>query len=140
VVLLAKTLTTGLTITTGGSAGVLIPSMVLGGLAGTLTAQLRAVAGVEGLDPPLFTVVGIASALVAVVGVPLAAIALVFEAFGRAYGPPAILACGLTYFMTLRFKVYQAQRIDESAANMREVPVTAPDTDATRPETRRSRP
>ena len=54
--------------------------------------------------------VGIASALVAVIGVPLAAIALVIEVFGSAYGPPAILACGLTYVLTVRIRVYQTQR------------------------------
>ncbi|MDQ3033445.1 MAG: chloride channel protein [Myxococcota bacterium] len=109
-VLLAKLLTTGLTITSGGSAGLLVPSMVLGGISGALTAHGVNLSGIATLDPALFAVVGIASALVAVVGVPLAAIALVFEVFGRVFGPPAILACGLTYLVTLKFKVYEAQR------------------------------
>ena len=51
-----------------------------------------------GLTAVFAVPVGIASALVAVVGVPLAAIALVFEVFGRVFGPPAILACGLTFY------------------------------------------
>lgn len=109
-VLFAKVLTTGLTITSGGSAGLLVPSMVLGGISGALTAHGVNMTGIATLDPALFGVVGIASALVAVVGVPLAAIALVFEVFGRVFGPPAILACGLTYLVTLKFKVYAAQR------------------------------
>lgn len=110
VVLLAKMVTTGLTITTGGSAGLLVPSMVLGGLGGALTAHGINATEIAHLDPALFAVVGIASSLVAVVGVPLAAIALVFEVFGRVFGPPAILACGLTYLVTLKFKVYEARR------------------------------
>lgn len=110
VVLVAKVLTTGLTITSGGSAGLLVPSMVLGGVSGALTAHVVSWSGLVTLDPALFAVVGIASALVAVVGVPLAAIALVFEVFGRVFGPPAILACGLTYLVTLKFKVYESQR------------------------------
>ena len=67
-----------------------------------------------GLDPALFAVVGIASALVAVIGVPLASIALVLEVFGKAYGPPAILACGVTYLLTLKFTLYESQRMSPS--------------------------
>lgn len=57
-------------------------------------------------DPSLFVVVGVASALVALVGVPMAAIAMSLELFGPQYGPPTILACGLTYVLTLRLSVY----------------------------------
>ena len=120
VVLVAKLLATGLTITTGGSAGMLVPSMVLGGLGGAITAQLINASGIATLDPALFAVVGISSALVAVVGVPLAAIALVFEVFGRVFGPPAILACGLTYLLTLKFKVYEARSAEH-------LPIAAPE-------------
>lgn len=112
-VLVGKGLTTGLTLTGGGSAGMLIPSMVLGGVSGALTAQVLLATGLAppGLDPALFAVVGIASSLVAVIGVPLASIALVLEVFGAAYGPPAILACGVTYLLTLRLSIYKTQRM-----------------------------
>lgn len=106
-----KLLTTGFTVQSGGSAGMLIPSMVLGGVSGAATAQLLAsVTGTGPADVTVFVVVGIASALVAVVGVPLAAIALVLEVFGSAYGPPAVLACCVTYVLTLRLSVYNEQR------------------------------
>lgn len=113
VLLVGKMLTTGFTIGSGGSAGMLIPSMFLGGVSGRLTAELLVAVGLApaGTDPVIFVVVGIASALVAVVGVPLAAIALVLEVFGRTYGPPAALACGMTYVLTLRIKVYKTQRL-----------------------------
>ncbi|MEZ4366846.1 MAG: chloride channel protein [Kofleriaceae bacterium] len=112
-VLVGKMLTTGFTIGSGGSAGMLIPAMVLGGVSGRLTAELLVGAGVmsASLDPTIFVVVGIASALVAVIGVPLAAIALVLEVFGKTYGPAAALACGMTYVLTLRIKVYSGQRM-----------------------------
>lgn len=134
VVLVGKALTTGLTLGGGGSAGVLIPSMYLGGVSGALTAQLLVLSGLApvGLDPALFAVVGIASALVAVIGVPLAAITLVLEVFGAAYGPPAILACGLTYLLTLRLTIYESQRMspdpegDETGARAPEAPGAAP--------------
>ena len=44
----------------------------------------------------------------------LAAIALVLEVFGKSFGPPAILACGVTYLLTLKFKIYDAQRSSPS--------------------------
>lgn len=105
-----KMLTTGLTVQSGGSAGFLIPSMFLGGVSGAATHGLLVEIGLMGnVDVALFVVVGIASALVAMVGVPLAAIALVLEVFGAPYGPPAILACGVTYVLTLRLTVYEGQ-------------------------------
>lgn len=108
---LAKMLTTGLTVQSGGSAGLLIPSMFLGGVSGAAMGRLLEVLGLfEGQDLAVFVVVGIASALVAMVGVPMAAIALVLEIFGTPYGPPAILACGVTYVLTLRLSVYGQER------------------------------
>ncbi len=109
-VVAGKLLTTGFTIQSGGSAGMLIPSMVLGGVSGAATARLlEATTGLAEVDVGLFVVVGIASALVAVVGVPLAAIALALEVFGSEYGPPAVLACGVTYVLTLRLSIYREQ-------------------------------
>lgn len=109
-ILLGKAITTALTMAGRGSAGMLVPSMFLGGVAGALVAKLVNLSGLTHLDPALFTVVGIGSSLVAVIGVPLAAIALVFEVFGKAFGPPAIVACGVTYLVTLRIKIYKYQR------------------------------
>ena len=111
VALAGRMVTTGLTIQSGGSAGLLIPAMVMGGMGGGVVARIIDLTGVFGpLDVSPFVVSGIASALVAVVGVPLAAIALVLEVFGAAYGPPAILAVGVTYVLTVRFTVYRTQR------------------------------
>lgn len=110
ILLLAKMLTTGLTVQSGGSAGLLIPSMFLGGVSGAAMGRVLEGLGLfSGQDTAVFVVVGIASALVAMVGVPMAAIALVLEIFGTPYGPPAILACGVTYVLTLRLSVYGNQ-------------------------------
>jgi CIC family chloride channel protein len=108
---LGKVAATALTLGGGGSCGLLFPTMYVGGIAGALVARLINFTGLADLDPALFAVVGIGSSLVGVVGVPLAAIALVFEVFGKAYGPPAILACGVTYLVTLKFKIYKQQRL-----------------------------
>ena len=107
--IIGKSATLGLTMGGGGSAGLLFPSMLLGGLSGALVAQVVTLSGLATLDPALFAVVGIASSLTAVVGVPIAAMALVFEVFGKAYGPPTILACGLTFIATVRFRMWEQE-------------------------------
>jgi CIC family chloride channel protein len=110
VIVVAKMLATAFTVQSGGSAGLLFPSMVLGGTAGAATGRALQLLGLfEGQEVSLFIVVGVASALVGMVGVPMAAIALTLEVFGPAYGPPTILACGLTYVLTLRLSVYDRQ-------------------------------
>lgn len=106
-ILLARALAVGLTLRGGGSAGLLVPSMVLGGVGGALVSRWLVALTGAALDPALFTVVGIGSALVAVVGVPLSAMALVIEIFGPSFGPPAVLACALTWVVTLRMRLYQ---------------------------------
>lgn len=102
-----KMLTTALTLQSGGSAGMLIPVMFMGGVSGAATHHLLMALGLAvGTDPAIFVVAGIASALVAVVHVPLSAIALVLEIFGPAYGPAAALSCGLCAVFTRRFSMY----------------------------------
>jgi CIC family chloride channel protein len=111
-VLAGKMLATGFTVGAGGSAGLVIPSMFFGGVSGLLVARLLEAVGlpVVGAEPAIFLVVGMAAALVAVLGVPLAAVALVLEVFGPQYGPSAALACGVTWALTLRIEVYGSQR------------------------------
>ena len=62
--------------------------------------------------------VGISTARLAGGGGPLAASALVFEVFGRLFGPPAILACGLTCLGTIKFKVYEARAAEGTRASL----------------------
>jgi CIC family chloride channel protein len=89
---LGRILTTSLTLQSGGSAGMLIPGMFMGGVSGAACHHaLLAVDLSTGADPSLFVVSGIAAALVAIIGVPLAAIALVLEVFGSQYGPSAVV-------------------------------------------------
>lgn len=111
-IVVGKMVATGFTVQSGGSAGLLFPSMVLGGTSGAATGRLLQLLGFfDGQDVSLFIVVGVASALVGMVGVPMAAIALTLEVFGPQYGPPTILACGLTYVLTLRLSVYDRQEV-----------------------------
>lgn len=103
----AKAFATGFTLMAGGSAGALVPAMYLGGISGAGIYQTLLILGYPlEANVAVFVVAGLASALVAVVQVPLAAIAFVMEVFGAAYGPPAIVACVLTYLFARRWKLY----------------------------------
>jgi CIC family chloride channel protein len=107
VLVVAKAFATGFTLMAGGSAGRLVPAMYLGGISGAAIYYLLAALGyTTDADTAVFVVAGLASALVAVVQVPLAAIALVMEVFGTNYGPPAIVSCVLTYLLARRWQLY----------------------------------
>ena len=107
ILVLAKTFATGFTLMAGGSAGMLVPAMYLGGTMGALVHYALLELGIPaGSGPALFMVAGIASGLVAVAEVPLAAIAFVMEVFGAHFGPPAIVACVLTYMVAKRLRLY----------------------------------
>lgn len=110
ILVIAKAFATGFTLMAGGSAGSLVPAMFLGGISGAAISSCLINFGYHtNADQAVFVVAGLASALVAVVQVPLAAIALVMEVFGTAYGPPAIVACVLTYLLARRWKLYANQ-------------------------------
>lgn len=102
-----KAVATGLTLGSGGSAGALVPAMFMGGLMGGGVYHMLEAAGyASDGGPALYVVAGLASALVAVVQVPLAAIAFVMEVFGATYGPPAIVSCVLTYMIARKLRLY----------------------------------
>ncbi|MEM7589763.1 MAG: chloride channel protein [Myxococcota bacterium] len=104
----AKTLATGLTLMSGGSAGLLVPAMFLGGVSGASVYQFLEYMGVHaGPNANLFIVAGIASALVAVIEVPLAAICFVLEVFGSHFGPPAIVSVVLCHMFVRRLRLYE---------------------------------
>lgn len=107
ILVVAKAFATGFTLMAGGSAGRLVPAMYLGGISGAAIYYILAAVGYHtNADTAVFVVAGLASALVAVVQVPLAAIALAIEVFGTNYGPPAIVSCVLTYLLARRWQLY----------------------------------
>lgn len=106
-IILAKTIATGLTLMSGGSAGLLVPAMVLGGTSGAMVHGLFVSLGLDGgVDISIYIISGIASALVAVIEVPIAAIAFIMEAFGSNYAPPAIVSVVLCHMVVRKFKQY----------------------------------
>ncbi len=109
VIIIAKNVATCLTLMTGGSAGLLVPAMVLGGSSGAMTFYLLEHLGFAAhryADANLFIIAGIASALVAVIEVPIASIVMVIEMFGAVYAPPAMIAVAICHKVMKRLKLY----------------------------------
>jgi len=104
VALVGKMLTTMTTIGSGGSAGLLIPSLYLGTM---VAAMFAAVAGYE---PMILIIPAMTASLVSIVNVPLAAILLPVELFSAHYLPAALLALVICTLLTEDEKLYRTQR------------------------------
>jgi CIC family chloride channel protein len=105
--LLAKIIATCLTLGSGGSGGVIAPSLFLGAAAGALLGvTLQAVGFRSGVAVHFFALIGMGAVLAAVVHAPLAAILILFDV-SQAPGTvlPAMLACVVsTGFARLLFR------------------------------------
>jgi CIC family chloride channel protein len=103
----AKMFATAATLKSGGSAGMLIPSMYMGGLVGAAAYYLLGECGLyAGPSVAVYVATGMAAALTSMAGVPLASIALVIEVFGPEYTPAASLACAVCFTASRRFSLY----------------------------------
>jgi CIC family chloride channel protein len=103
----AKTFATAATLKSDGSAGMLFPSMYMGSLVGAAAYYLLKQIGLYvGPDVAVFVATGMAAALTAIAGVPLASIALVVEVFGSEYTPAAAFACAVCFTASRRFSLY----------------------------------
>ena len=107
--LIAKLLATTSTIGSGGSAGLLVPSIFFG-----MTVAI-AVAWLFGFTAATLVVPSITASLVAVVNVPLAATLLTVELFGSLYLLPSLLALVVSLLLSHDNTIYRTQReVDES--------------------------
>jgi CIC family chloride channel protein len=106
-VIIAKTLATGFTLMTGGSAGLLIPAMVLGGCMGAVLHGLM-VTYIAGFHTgiALFVISGIGSALVSIIETPISAILLIISIFGDTYAAPAMLSVAICHLLVKNLKLY----------------------------------
>ena len=106
-VIIAKTLATGFTLMTGGSAGLLIPAMVLGGCMGAVLHGLFT-AYLVGFHTSnaLFVISGIGSALVSIIETPISAILLIISIFGDTYAAPAMLSVAICHLLVKNLKLY----------------------------------
>jgi hypothetical protein len=100
----AKMIATLMTITSGGSAGLLVPSLFFGTMVAT------AFAGWFDYEPMMLIVPAMTASLVSLVNVPLAAILFTVEVFGSIYMVPALLALVITELLAHDNSIYRTQR------------------------------
>lgn len=104
VALIGKLLTTMSTITSGGSAGMLIPSIYLGSMVGVIVAQMG------GYPAAMLVIPSITASLVSLINVPLTALLMTVEIFGVGYLLPALVVLLVTLLLSHPTSVYRTQR------------------------------
>jgi CIC family chloride channel protein len=102
--LLARFFATISTIASGGSAGLLFPTLTFGCLAAS------AWSGVFELDAALLVVPAMTASLASVANVPLAAIMLVVEGFGAQWIVPSMFVLVIASIFAHNNSIYRAQR------------------------------
>ena len=102
--LVAKMLATLSTIKSGGSAGLLVPSMFFGTMVAVAFAQLFQ------FEPVLFIAPALTGSLIAIVNTPFAALIFVVEEFGAEYLLPALVLLIITGQLSNPKSIYRAQQ------------------------------
>ena len=102
--LFARMLATSLTISSGGSAGLLVPSLVFGAMVANIFATL--------FDQPVvpLAAAAMAASLVTLVKVPISSLIFVSEAFGASYIFPAVVALIISSLLAYDNSIYRTQR------------------------------
>lgn len=104
IALVAKMIATLATITSGGSAGLLIPTLFFG------TMVASALANVFDYEPMVLIVPAMVVSLVSIANVPLAAILFAVEAFGSVYMVPALFVMVIGTILAHEQTIYRTQR------------------------------
>jgi len=108
---LLKILTTSFSISSGGSAGVFGPSMVIGGTVSTSIGFMfqRMMPGIIA-NPVSFTIVGMAGFFAAAANTPLSTIIMVSELTGNyQLLLPTMWVCTIAYFISRKWTIYRSQ-------------------------------
>jgi len=98
-----KTLYTSVTLSFGGSGGIVTPIFFVGATSGSLFAN------VLGLDLQVFAAIGMVSLLAGAANTPISASIMAAELFGPGIAPYAALACVISFLMTGHRSVYPSQ-------------------------------
>jgi CIC family chloride channel protein len=102
--LIAKMIATLATISSGGSAGLLVPSLFFGTMIAAAFAQFF------DYEPMLFIVPALAGSLIAIVNTPLTAILFAVEAFGASYMIPVLVILIITGLLSNPKTIYRTQQ------------------------------
>ena len=100
---LAKILFTSVTLSFGGSGGVVTPIFFIGATSGVLFSHL------SGADPNLFAAIGLVALLSGAANTPIAAIIMAVELFGLNILVYASIACVISFFITGHRSIYPSQ-------------------------------
>ncbi len=105
---LLKIVFTAVTLSFGGSGGILTPLFFIGATSGS------AFAGVFGLDAQVFAALGMLAVLAGATNTPLACTIMALELFGADFAIMAAIACAVSYIITGHRSVYPTQRLAAS--------------------------
>jgi H+/Cl- antiporter ClcA len=100
---LLKSVFTSITLSFGGSGGIVTPIFFVGATSGMLYATLL------GLNTATFSAIGFVSVLAGSANTPIAASILAVEMFGPTVAPYATVACVISFLMTGHRSVYPSQ-------------------------------
>lgn len=100
---LLKILFTAITLSFGGSGGIITPIFFIGASSG------HALATVLGFDVTIFSAIGMVALLAGAANTPISASIMAIELFGPALGPFAAVACVISFLMTGHRSVYPSQ-------------------------------
>jgi H+/Cl- antiporter ClcA len=100
---LLKMLFTSITLSFGGSGGIVTPIFFVGATAGNMFGNIL------GFDPVIFAAIGIVSLLAGAANTPISASIMAIELFGPALGPYAAISCIISFLMTGHRSVFPSQ-------------------------------
>jgi H+/Cl- antiporter ClcA len=108
---LLKILFTAITLSFGGSGGIVTPIFFIGATAG------NAFGSVLRFDPALFGAIGMVSVLAGAANTPISASIMAIELFGPEIAPYAAVACIISFLMTGHRSVYPSQVLSLSKSS-----------------------
>ena len=100
---LLKMLFTSITLSFGGSGGIVTPIFFVGATSGNVFSQMF------GFDTAVFSAIGMVSVLAGAANAPISASIMAVELFGPAVAPYAAVACVISFLMTGHRSVYPSQ-------------------------------
>jgi H+/Cl- antiporter ClcA len=113
---LLKMLFTAITLSFGGSGGIITPIFFIGAAAGSSFGTLM------GFDLSLFSSIGMVSLLAGAANTPISASIMAIELFGPEIAPYASVACIVSYLMTGHRSVYPSQILALAKSSSLSVP------------------
>jgi H+/Cl- antiporter ClcA len=105
---LVKSLLTSITLSCGGSGGIVTPTFFVGAASGSFFASIF------GLDRALFSGIGLVAVLAAAANTPIAAMVMGIELFGAKAAPLGAVSCVVAFLISGHRSVYPSQILAHS--------------------------